>query len=489
MSLKQKQIKHLKSRINELDETIKQARLKKRMGESAHALSVILENDLEQAEIILAIKDLSDRLQKMAESVARMNAEDVLPLVDQMRGIFGPKKSDAFSESATDGLNVIMDAIKHAKEGLGNQILNLEGKPFEAEPGEDEAEASVDVSVDSDEEDAEGSSDEFGAAEASAGPEKEPLGREMKEEGSKSTKKVLEATLLSLGDRVTFIDRDGAMHFGKIARKHSDMAYVVTVGNNQHIVSKSSITPVKESELQKKKLSDTDDLGEGNAFAAAVQQAKASGKKPGDKFEVDGKEYTLEDLQRECQYYDQQKLADQGAAMASKYQAFSELVTDLQSKGVDNAVVLAAFLGRKKFGPQFFQNASVYESKEVMEKAPPGEKAERFIKSNKESFKKRYGKDWERVLYATAWKQFGESANFALKAKTLIEQYDPLWNWSDSAEEKQAGEKLQNDLKETLGICASWQKPEIKNHWQGWLSNTLRLDPKKYPLPEVKQND
>jgi len=34
-------------------------------------------------------------------------------------------------------------------------------------------------------------------------------------------------------------------------------------------------------------------IDEGNAFAVAVQQAKEDGKKPGDKFTVDGKEYTL----------------------------------------------------------------------------------------------------------------------------------------------------------------------------------------------------
>jgi len=487
MSLKQKQIKHLKRRINELDEIIKQARLKKRMDESAKALSIILENDLEQAEIILAIKNLGDRLQKMAESVARMNAEDVLPLVDQMRGIFGPKKSDDFSKVATDGINVIMNAIKHAKEGLGNQILNLEGKPFEATPGDEDSEESVEV--DSNNEDSKGSDDEFGAAEAAAGPAKEPLGREMKEEGAKNTKRVLETQNLVVGKNVAFVDADGNTRAGKIVRKHSNQAVVVNVGGKMEIVPMNRIKGTNETVDQKKKLGDVDNLGEGNAFAAAVQKAKALGKKPGDKFEVDGKEYTLEDLQRECQYYDQQKLRDQGTAMADKYQAFSELVTELQNKGVDNAVVLAAFLGRKKFGPQFFQNVNVDEYKNMMEKAPPGEKAEKFIKSNKESFKKRYGKDWERILYATAWKQFGESANFAIKAKKLIEQYDPLWDWSDSTEEKQAGEKLQNDLKETLSICASWQRAEIENHWQGWLKNTLKLDPKNYPLPEVKQND
>lgn len=47
--------------------------------------------------------------------------------------------------------------------------------------------------------------------------------------------------------------------------------------------------------------------------------------------------------------------------------------------------------------------------RDLQEKAPPGAKAERFIQQNKEDFKKRYGDRWEEVLYATAWKQFGES--------------------------------------------------------------------------------
>ena len=38
----------------------------------------------------------------------------------------------------------------------------------------------------------------------------------------------------------------------------------------------------------------------------------------------------------------------------------------------------------------------------MFEDAPPG--MEDWIKSNKERFKKQYGKDWEEVLYATAWK-------------------------------------------------------------------------------------
>ena len=44
----------------------------------------------------------------------------------------------------------------------------------------------------------------------------------------------------------------------------------------------------------------------------------------------------------------------------------------------------------------------------LTEVAPEGEKAEDFIQKNKASFKKRYGDEWEKILYATAWKIFGD---------------------------------------------------------------------------------
>lgn len=45
----------------------------------------------------------------------------------------------------------------------------------------------------------------------------------------------------------------------------------------------------------------------------------------------------------------------------------------------------------------------------INEAAPKNKKAEDFIKGNKESFKKKYGDEWEKVLYATAHKKFGKN--------------------------------------------------------------------------------
>lgn len=51
---------------------------------------------------------------------------------------------------------------------------------------------------------------------------------------------------------------------------------------------------------------------------------------------------------------------------------------------------------------------------EIMEKAPPGKKAARFISKAKKDFKSRYGDAWKQVLYSTAWEMFGESLSEAL---------------------------------------------------------------------------
>jgi hypothetical protein len=48
------------------------------------------------------------------------------------------------------------------------------------------------------------------------------------------------------------------------------------------------------------------------------------------------------------------------------------------------------------------------ERKKQCESAPPSKEAEDWVKANKKRFKDEYGDRWEEVLYATAWKMFGD---------------------------------------------------------------------------------
>lgn len=68
--------------------------------------------------------------------------------------------------------------------------------------------------------------------------------------------------------------------------------------------------------------------------------------------------------------------------------------------------------GNHRIGAALFRGESVIpafvgRAHQLDEKAPPGIKAERFIRKAKADFKKRYGDQWEERLYSTAWKMFG----------------------------------------------------------------------------------
>lgn len=91
-------------------------------------LSKLLESDLEQARLIFATNDVVDRLQSMAEQIAKMSVNDVMPIVDDMRGTFGPEKADTFETAVNEALDAALEAIKSSKDKVANEVLRLEGK-------------------------------------------------------------------------------------------------------------------------------------------------------------------------------------------------------------------------------------------------------------------------------------------------------------------------------------------------------------------------
>lgn len=148
------------------------------------------DSDVEEAKVILAAQELSDQLQKMVETIAQMQVQDLMPIVDAMKADIGTTEAETFSSSVDSVLSELLDAAKSAKDGVTNAILAAQGQAptdMDSEMGGD-----MDMDMDMDSEmsgdmDSE-MGDEFGGDDAMAGPEDEPLGREMKE-SSKSTKK------------------------------------------------------------------------------------------------------------------------------------------------------------------------------------------------------------------------------------------------------------------------------------------------------------
>jgi hypothetical protein len=161
-----------------------------KLGDSVNPRSVTLENfrtlmeqDLDQAELVLAAKDMVDRLQKMAEDLAGMQVEDLMPLVDAMRESFGTEQANMFSQTADATLAVALETIKTTREGIDQAVLVLTGEGAqtndmmggEMPPAGDMGEpmAGDEMAIPAE--------DEFAGDEAAAGVEGDPLGRIPKE--------------------------------------------------------------------------------------------------------------------------------------------------------------------------------------------------------------------------------------------------------------------------------------------------------------------
>jgi len=117
--------------LKELKEVMeKRNSLKQKFLESqpGYGIRKLLEGELERAELILASKDLVNRLQDMAEKTAKMQIEDVMPLVDNMKGEFSAEQAEQFDQSATQALTAALEGLKSAREAVNNQVLQMQGK-------------------------------------------------------------------------------------------------------------------------------------------------------------------------------------------------------------------------------------------------------------------------------------------------------------------------------------------------------------------------
>ena len=149
---------------------------KKKLEESAY---------LDQAEVLLAAKQMADDLQKMAENLASMQVEDLMSIHNAMKEQVGTAEADAFNSSAEAAIGSALDAVKSANEQVGNAVLTAQGMAPETtdmdmpmgepegdmEAGLDDLDAPMDAPMD----------DEFGGADA-MDADSDMDGREMKED-------------------------------------------------------------------------------------------------------------------------------------------------------------------------------------------------------------------------------------------------------------------------------------------------------------------
>ena len=144
----------------------------------------------EQSELILAAKDMMDKVTAFLEDLASMKTEGMLELADRIRDEMGADKADAFITKIQPAIEQAEATLSTTRQELDNGVRILTGEEVASEPmGADDT---MDLDTDTDSLDSvdmdDTESDEFGASDAEAGGT-EPEGREQRE-----SKEVFEAS-------------------------------------------------------------------------------------------------------------------------------------------------------------------------------------------------------------------------------------------------------------------------------------------------------
>ena len=156
--------------------------------------SVIKEGAEDNAELVMASKDMVDRVTGWMEDTAEMQTESMLELADAIRDELGAEKSEAFTNAVKPALEAMYTAMESTREALTNGvgIVTGEGEPMDTMGAEDPADdMDMEPTVDADEPAVDPETgeaeDDFGTDAAAAGGEEE-AGREQRESVQRSRK-------------------------------------------------------------------------------------------------------------------------------------------------------------------------------------------------------------------------------------------------------------------------------------------------------------
>jgi hypothetical protein len=145
--------------------------------------AVIREGAEEAAELVMAAKDMVDRVTGWMEDTAEMQTESMLELADSIRDEMGSEQSEAFVNAVKPSLEALFTALEATREALTGGVGVLTGQaapePMGAEDdmaAEPEMEPTVDAEVDAEMP----ADDGMAAAEPAVGGEEE-AGRPQRE--------------------------------------------------------------------------------------------------------------------------------------------------------------------------------------------------------------------------------------------------------------------------------------------------------------------
>lgn len=172
------------------------------------SLKQLLEDDtnLDQAKLVIAAQDVLDRLQKIAEHLAELSAEEIMPLSDNMKAAFGPDVAQEFEKEADQAIQTALTTVRGARDVIDTAILKVQGQM----PATDMESFGDDKSIENQQIDTEANTqmqngddtilsggDGFDGSEAAAN--EEPMGRVKKESVENNKKNILESVFNKAG--------------------------------------------------------------------------------------------------------------------------------------------------------------------------------------------------------------------------------------------------------------------------------------------------
>jgi hypothetical protein len=164
--------------------------------------SALREGAEDQAEIVMAAKNMVDKITGWMEDTAEMQTESMLDLNDSIRDELGENEAQQFTDTVRPALETLYGSLEETRKTLVSGVQLVAGEEVADMPGDDldtEDDADMEPTIDQEEGDietpldTEGEDDEFAASEPAAGGEEE-AGREKRESIDRSRKL---ATLLA----------------------------------------------------------------------------------------------------------------------------------------------------------------------------------------------------------------------------------------------------------------------------------------------------
>ena len=314
----------------------------------------IMESELQKAEVILSLEGIIFELQRQLETITKIDSVQLIPIYDTLITSSSEKENryKSMYTEIKEHFNNIINEIQNAKQTIFNHIEEIKNDtPFSIESFENsEDNAELSDNSDSDEPDSDDTD-------------------EKNTQVSKTEKDEFGIKKINPEDIKT-------ADLGRKMKSNVDLKEFI---NTNDTPSKSEQN-IKHVQFLKKSLNRIKFFVENDLFEELVDEIKKT------KFTLNA------GGEDSCNKYFDQILVNLKKASGMPIEKYRSSIYYYNIIRLINSCI----------------NYANELEKNIFESAPPSKDIENFINFSKKKFKKKYGKYWKNILYATAWKMYNQ---------------------------------------------------------------------------------